>query len=314
MNLSIGVVADDIEMLHRLRSILTLINSDVASAFTVHELSEQEPIELNLWLVVSRDAADAFDILCDWNNPQIFLADDMPSILDELSYQQWQYRLKEKLSLVLNEIQLGQTTEENRGLPLLKEDQYEEIWVIAASLGGPEAVSMFFSKLDKSLPIAFIYAQHIEESFVQFLPDVLNKESQINVLYGDNGLRLKRGQAVVYPSHQYSYMDQHGVLHVENKPWAQPYTPNIDQVIDNAMQHFPQKMGVIVFSGMCDDGAASAFKASKKNIPIWAQEPEECICSSMPDAVIEQGCVSVIGSAVSLAEQLNQRFKKPQGE
>lgn len=308
MKSSVGLVADDMMMLHRLRNIMTTINCDVKHSFTAEQLLEAPPIDAELWLVVSIDAADVFDVLSEWSDSPIFLADDMPSVVDDFAYQQWRQRLETKLSKTISEVAI-ESGKQQAPAVLTAAEKAKDIWVIAASLGGPEAVKEFLSHIDADLPIAFIYAQHIEESFAQYLPDVLNKESPFTAHYGENGALLKRGTVTVFPSHRLTHVDEHCALHVADTiSWKAPYTPNLDQVIQNVAKNFRENMGVIVFSGMCDDGALASQQISKYGVPIWAQQPEDCICSSMPDAVIEKDCVSYIGTARSLAMHLNQRY------
>lgn len=308
MKSTIGLVADDLAMLHRLRNILTSIHCDVRHSFTADELLNASPVEVSLWLVVSEEAADVFDHLSEWDDTPIFLADDMPSVLDEFVYKQWRQRLEEKLSKALTQ------EVDDRGVAvkpqqLSPEEKFKDVWIIAASLGGPEAVKTFLSELDAELPIALIYAQHIEESFAQFLPDILNKQSSFEVSYGDSGLVLKRGTVTVFPSHRVTHVDEYGVLHVaETTSWKAPYTPNLDQVIHNVAKNYSKNMGVIVFSGMCDDSAEASLSVSKQGVPVWAQAPEDCVCSSMPDAVIANKSASYVGSSKALAEHLNQRY------
>lgn len=308
MKNSVGLVADDMAMLHRLRNILTTIHCDVSHSFTAEQVLISPAVEVALWLVVSENAADVFDYLSDWGETPIFLADDMPSVVDEFAYKQWRQRLEEKLTKALSQ-ELDGDTSVAVNQALSPEEEFDDVWVIAASLGGPEAVKIFLSELDAELPVAFIYAQHIEESFAQLLPDILNKQSHFDVSYGDNGCILKRGTVTVFPSHRVTQVDENGMLKVSlNNSWKAPYTPNLDEVIENVAKHYAKKMGVIVFSGMCDDSAQASLNVSKKGVPVWAQAPEDCICSSMPDAVIANKSVSYIGSSRALAQHMNQRY------
>jgi chemosensory pili system protein ChpB (putative protein-glutamate methylesterase) len=45
----------------------------------------------------------------------------------------------------------------------------DHVWVLAALLGGPEAVKSFIQALPKDLSLAMVYGQHIEENFDQWL-------------------------------------------------------------------------------------------------------------------------------------------------
>jgi len=115
----------------------------------------------------------------------------------------------------------------------------------------------------------------------------------------------------VFPSHHYASVDDRGRMWVqEDKRWNEPYTPNIDQVIRNVADYYQDRMGIIIFSGMCDDGAVTSIDLKDQGVPLWAQNPEDCICSAMPEAVIKKNAVNYIGTAEELAKHLNNRYGK----
>jgi chemosensory pili system protein ChpB (putative protein-glutamate methylesterase) len=47
----------------------------------------------------------------------------------------------------------------------LRSGAADQVWLLAASLGGPAAVKAFLDALPGGLPIGFVYAQHIDSSF-----------------------------------------------------------------------------------------------------------------------------------------------------
>jgi chemosensory pili system protein ChpB (putative protein-glutamate methylesterase) len=51
----------------------------------------------------------------------------------------------------------------------------EHIWVLGASLGGPNAVKEFLDALPKGLPVGFVYAQYIDARFQKALIQTLSR-------------------------------------------------------------------------------------------------------------------------------------------
>ncbi|CAA0115714.1 Chemotaxis response regulator protein-glutamate methylesterase of group 1 operon [BD1-7 clade bacterium] len=302
---SVGLIADTMDILHQLRLMLDSVHVPIACAFRAESYVSPLADTADLWLVVSEDAADIFDKLSDETESPIFLSDTVPDITDKLHYEQWRQSMLDKVLETLQASAPEVTAEQSSSVGI----DFRDVWVIAASLGGPEAVKEFLAYVSPDLPVAFVYGQHIEANFAERLPDILNKHSSIETWYAENGRVLRRGALAVFPSHQLTSVDENGQLNVaQTVSWQAPYTPNLNQMVQNIARHFEHRMGVIVFSGMCDDGASASVQLARKGMPLWAQEPEACVCASMPEAVIESGFVGVTGTPVALAEALNTRY------
>ncbi|MCK5880416.1 MAG: chemotaxis protein CheB [Sinobacterium sp.] len=305
---SIGLVADTPSAMMQLRNVVDELGQRVTYALSPDQTLDSKPLNPSLWVVVSNDAADVFDALMEWSDSPVFIAEDMPKEEDGLVYQQWWSRMLTKLR---NELKYAEpTTEISIERVGIVPESWKEVWVLASSLGGPEAVRVFLEHVRKDLPVAFLYAQHIEKNFDELLPTVVGKNTNLDVTFCGPSEKLRKGVVSVMPSHNQVLINHLGrVDYMLNTQWDKPYSPNINQVISNVGEHFDQRMGVIVFSGMCDDGAQSALALKdSSDIPLWAQTPEECICSAMPESVISSGKVDYIAGAKALAQKLNQRF------
>lgn len=303
----VGLVADNAASMLQLRNLISSIGQTVTYALTPEQTLESKPLMPSLWLVVSEQADDVFEALCEWSDSPIFVAEDMPNEEQKLAFKQWWQRMQLKLSDALECAPFEQNS--IHPSPESLRPKFKEVWVLAASLGGPEAVRVFLQHLQPKLPVAFIYAQHIEPNFDKMLPAVVGKNSELDVVFCEEHESLKPSSVMVLPSHQYAEIYAGAKVKVHHDQfWQQPYTPNIDQIIENVALFYADKMGVIIFSGMCDDGAKASLALKQKGMPIWAQTPEECICPAMPEAVISSGQVDVIAGAKALAEQFNKKF------
>lgn len=306
---SISIVADTVGSIKQLREFIESLSGNVSVVYTLTpgQALKSRPLTSSLWIIISEQADEVFTLLSQWSDAPVFVAEAMPSDADGLIYQQWYNRMQDKVQSELHALEPSQFVAPNTGEST--QDDFRDIWVLAASLGGPEAVRVFLENLNPAVPAAFIYVQHIEENFSAMLPSVVGKHADIEVIFCEGSEQIKAGNVYVIPSGHYAQIDSEArIIPLPNKQWFKPYTPNINQVIDNVAEFFTNKMGVVMFSGMCDDGAQASLALKEQGIMLWAQDPTDCICSAMPEAVIEHGNVDFIGSSVALAEHMNMRY------
>jgi chemosensory pili system protein ChpB (putative protein-glutamate methylesterase) len=176
--------------------------------------------------------------------------------------------------------------------------------LLAASLGGPAAVKAFLDALPGGLPVAFVYAQHIDPGFESALPQAVGRHSQWRVNPARHGDALRCGEVVVVPiSRELGFSDE-GAMQISERAWPEPYSPSIDQMMLNLAQHFAALCGVIVFSGMGSDGSAAAAYVRRQGGAIWTQRGDSCVCPSMPESLREDGYSSFSGDPRELAAGL----------
>lgn len=176
------------------------------------------------------------------------------------------------------------------------------VWVLGASIGGPEAVKRFLARIPEELPVAFVLAQHLGDGFVSLLANQLDRISSFKVKEGTHGDSLRHGEVVVVPVNNRMSLDDKGQIKFVEDDWKGHYKPSIDCVIDDVTSSFKNQAGVIIFSGMGADGVlASQQFAEKHNGIIWAQSTATCVISSMPDSVRKANLVSYSGSPEALA-------------
>lgn len=188
-----------------------------------------------------------------------------------------------------------------------------EVWLLAASLGGPEAVKAFLDALPSGLPVAFLYAQHIDASFEASLPQAVGRHSQWAVHQLRPGQPLCNGEVQVVPIANELGFAADGSLTLLERGWPEPYSPSIDQMMLSLAGQFGEHCGVIAFSGMGSDGSAAAAYVRRQGGSIWTQSADSCACSSMPDSLCEGGYSQFSGSPRELAAALVKHLaERPQ--
>lgn len=322
----IAVLADTSLQRHVLQQALTgngyqvVLNSDPA------RLDEEDlaACEADLWLVdlaLSEDSPLVDNLLEHASAPVLFGEGHAPERHSE-HYPRWERRLFGKLKklvgdpavavgpsldTLLAEAQRPARLELPRALadtPLVAGEPACQVWLLAASLGGPAAVKAFLDALPGGLPIGFLYGQHIDPSFESALPQAVGRHSQWHVNQARPGDAVRCGEVVVVPiSRELGFTDD-GRMLVGDRPWPEPYSPSIDQAMLNLAQHFGAQCGVIAFSGMGSDGSAAAAYVRRQGGLIWTQRADSCACPSMPDSLREGGYSSYSGDPRELAAKL----------
>lgn len=200
----------------------------------------------------------------------------------------WQRQLTDKLTAAL-----GQTAGSLAAVRIDEQVQLAteqlEVWLLAASSGGLTAVKEFLDNLPDDLPIAFLYAQHIDPAFEAQLPRAVGRHSKWQVSLATANQSLQAGTVVVVPTgHQLDFHPD-GRLHLLAQPWAGSYTPSINSMMLNLARCYGPRSGLIVFSGMGEDGSAACAEASEQGMRIWVQESDSCTCPAMPDSIRDTG-------------------------
>lgn len=215
-----------------------------------------------------------------------------------------------------------QKTEKHESVraPLIEIDRDEteehavNVWVLGSSIGGPESLKKFLSRIPAGLPVAFVVAQHLGDGFVSLMAEQLNRISHFKIKEAVAGETLQHGEAVIVPLENCMTLSPAGLIEFTDEPWKGHYKPSIDCVIKDVTESFKTHSGVIIFSGMGADGVLACQNFFERyQGAIWAQTPDSCVISSMPDSVRKANLVSYSGSPEALALKLsvlysNQRF------
>jgi len=183
------------------------------------------------------------------------------------------------------------------------------IWVLGASLGGPQAVRQFLAAVKEDLPVAFILAQHIGANHISLLAEQLNRVTPFVVLAGQAGHLIRHHEVILTPADKDIKITEDGYLSLTPAMENAVYSPSIDNVIGTVASHYGNMAGTIVFSGMGDDGARGCEAMARHGGIVWAQDVDSCVISSMPDQARKTNTVTFSANPQALAERLYQYYR-----
>lgn len=267
------------------------------------------------WVVSLSDACDeaVFGAIHDIGGAM--LVDESAPVVDRgPAREQWMTRLLAKLeNLVVSERVLATATLQPaiRPVPVSVAGPTRwasNVWVLGASLGGPEAVVAFLRELPRELPIAFVYAQHIEAAGLPVLVDVISRNSRMEVKLLEHGMVLAHGQVGVVPVERVSHLLSMGRVVVTAGAWIGPYTPSVDQLLGDVALAYGERGGAIIFSGLGDDGARGCVQLKRAGGELWAQSVASSVSGHMPGAAIHTGLVDKTAAPADLARALVDRY------
>lgn len=332
--IKIGAICDDLAQQGHIRTALTHFGCTVSIYLPGHlsfDYLQEQSKEYSAWLVSLADEDTWVNLmveLVELERPVLFGLDGAPPKHTE-EYPGWEKRLYGKLCELLGRDLIADSTRASMAALVDSVDQdfiefeakppgiasaprTEEaadfIWVICASMGGPDAVKQFLDALPEGLPLGFLYAQHIDENFESVLVQVLGRHSHYRLVKAKPGRCVQAGQVVMVPVAQEMMIDDQERIRFLGRPWPGPYGPSVDQTMLNVAERYP-KAGYLIFSGMGNDGAQAAMELKKTKTPIWAQTSETCANSSMPDSVRDTQAVSFSGTPQEMAKALAGKIK-----
>lgn len=319
----VGLIADTPLVQHMLHQVVTDAGYEVAVNTSPERLNPSllDSETIRVWVVEleDHDAWDTFlnDLLERVEAPILFGEGEIPGKADA-GYSRWHKRMQEKLRSLAPVVEpkaqapaidlehlLDASPRRVYTLPArLKTAPKTElgpVWVLCASLGGPEAVKEFLDLLPGDLPACFLYAQHIDAGCVDALIQSLGRHTELTLVPGQHGAQLENGRVHVVPvDHEIQVTENHGIVW-QNNPWSGPYGPSHDHLLNNMVARFGRDTHTIIFSGMGSDGTIGATEVQSAGGTVWAQDHDSCVESSMPDSADRTGAVAWRGTPEAMA-------------
>jgi chemosensory pili system protein ChpB (putative protein-glutamate methylesterase) len=353
------IVADNLTQRFAISEAVRRCGFDVLHSLDSKQLKlEHRDLSPDLWLLDVYDEDTVLELLGE-DAPLMMGIPQVPPSTNKKAFDQWVNSLSLKLNQVLGHpaplltievedfVETGspndmavQPIRALSALPIrqdfeIKHDatasmppDWQYVCVLAASMGGPEAVKLFLDHLPITVPVALVLVQHIDPKMQAVLPRILGRhndwqfdtekdfavvEDQVSSKYPNS--RLMRGRVLVVPAQRqidFGYGGEvfaHQAISANStqyEPWPGQYQPSINDVIRRAAGAFGPRLITIVFSGMGDDGSHAVKTIKETGGVIWAQSSLSCVCSSQPDNIRASGEVSFSGSPDALAKHLQQ--------
>lgn len=181
----------------------------------------------------------------------------------------------------------------------------KSVWILGASIGGPESLIKFLAEFDQDDPVLFLVVQHMDSEFVSMMQKQLDKNGQIKVILGQSGEQVKPGQAILIPVDEDIVINADGHLGVKDINPKRMYTPCIDDVCFSMLENL-KKVNMAVFSGMAKDGVKGATNVFENGGKVITQSADSCVVSAIAEEVRSLKMSMFDGNPVDMAQYIKE--------
>ncbi len=326
-DVAIAIASDSLQQRTNLRRLMSLtglnvVLSEPLTRLFLHKLKTADADVLLLDLHDDTDHDDALlhEVLDKVEIPIIFNDVTALTLNESAADSKWHFSLMQKIADLRGiddwqsaEFEQPEITED----ALLKKERKlrpdqnlaTRVWVLGASLGGPEALKRFLKALPKDIPAGFIVTQHLGANFVTKLAEQLNRYTKLNVIPPKEGHVFLEGDVIIAPVGERLEINPIGNVELKSLTESFHYTPSIDLAISDVAVRYGKKAGAIIFSGMGDDGKIGCIRLLENGGQVWLQSSESCVISSMPDNVKKVCDVQFVGNTEQLARKLTEHLQ-----
>jgi len=181
-------------------------------------------------------------------------------------------------------------TQPYRTLPLAPSGTSKpRIVAIAASTGGPAALSEIIWHLPISFTLPIVIVQHITADFVPSLVGWLNHVSKNPVKIACHGETAMPGVIYVAPGDDHLFLTKRQTFVVGPSPKVMQFMPSADIMLESVAQSYGAQAIGIVLTGMGDDGAHGLQAMRRTGAITIAQDEASSVVFGMPGEAIRLG-------------------------
>ena len=184
-----------------------------------------------------------------------------------------------------------------------------ELALIASSTGGPRALQEVIPALPGNFPVPLLVVQHMPQGFTTSFAQRLNEMSALEVVEGADGLKPRKGMAVIAPGGYHMVVEKWGgelVCRLSDAPPLRSVKPAADMLFLGVADVVGGSAVAAILTGMGRDGTDGAKAIRDKGGIILAESPETCVVYGMPRAAVEAGIVEEVLPLASIPAALHR--------
>lgn len=176
---------------------------------------------------------------------------------------------------------------------LPEQNQIRRIVVIASSVGGVDALMGLMKGFPARLPAPLLIVQHMADSKDSILPEILGRNTGIQVQSARDGMPVIPGIAyVAEPGKHIRIKDDHIRLSLGEK--IRHVRPAADVLFGSVALEYGDRVIGVVLTGSGSDGTEGCRKIKKAGGITIAQNEETAAFFQMPGSAIRANCIDFV--------------------
>jgi two-component system chemotaxis response regulator CheB len=177
--------------------------------------------------------------------------------------------------------------------PVAQEPPFPVV-AIAASLGGPKAISQVLRMIPRGFPAPICICQHISMGFTSGLSAWLASETSLHVVTAQDGDWMTPGTVFIAPSGAHLLVQENGRLKLDEGPPIAGFRPSCDALLSSAARAFGRRAIGVILTGMGRDGARGLKEIRLKGGRTIAQDESTCVVFGMPGEAVNLGAAEEV--------------------
>lgn len=171
------------------------------------------------------------------------------------------------------------------------ESDYQQVFVIASSTGGPQALASLLPQLKADFPAPILIAQHISDGFIEGMAQWLSGLCQLTVKVAEEGEPLRAGYVYLSPSEQHLTVTPEHCVKLKQRAENDIYHPSCDELLSSAAKVFGSRTVGIIMTGMGRDGPEGMRAIYQQGGITLAQDEASSIIYGMNAEAVSQGVI-----------------------
>lgn len=174
---------------------------------------------------------------------------------------------------------------------------------IGASAGGLEALEQFFASMPSDSNMAFVVIQHLSPDFKSLMPEILSRNTEMEVYQIENGMKIVPGCVYLNPP-KFNVKISQGQLFLNEQDPIQKVNLTINTFFESLAEDMNEKSIGIILSGTGSDGTRGCRAIKEAGGIVIAQDVKSAKFNGMPKSVIVTNICDYILPPTSMPEKL----------
>lgn len=165
---------------------------------------------------------------------------------------------------------------------------------LAASTGGPTALTTVLSQLNADARCAVLVAQHMPDTFTRTFAERLNRHSALEVTEARTNTPILGASALICPGRRCLEVQLESSRYVTDVRFPGPldrYVPSADRLFSSLANVAGRNTIAVILTGMGDDGVEGAKALVRKGGIVIAESAQTAVVYGMPQAAVRAGVV-----------------------
>jgi two-component system chemotaxis response regulator CheB len=175
---------------------------------------------------------------------------------------------------------------------------------IAASTGGPAALTELLSGIPGNFPASILVVQHMSSGFIDGLVAWLNTKSPLRIKIAEHNEPLMASTVYVAGDGRHLGTTANSRIFLADMPPIAGQRPAATHLFASVAKNFGASAVGIILTGMGNDGVDGLRILHETGAKIIAQDQKSSVVFGMPRAAIEAGVVDIVLPLSSIGEHL----------